>query len=412
MQTSINPQTSRRLGKKLYLLLGVIIALITIGVALLVSPGFPAATQPTDASSPEWSQTYYGTSAKAIQTSDGGYLLAASNASLMFPAAERAPILIKTDANGNLQWNRTYPDTGHVAAASAVQTQDGGYALTGTNIAPPITSPVYSGWLIKTDAQGNVVWQKTFGLPLQTCFGIQDHAGDYVVVGYASNEQNGADTVLMKVDGEGDLLWTKTFGGNSSTFYALQLVEADDGGYVLVGSASRAGWVAKTDADGNLQWSHTYTEGESTFPLNSITKAADGGYIFTASNIQNSWLMKTDAEGNQEWVQPLADGALVRSVAQLPDGGYVLVGSQNRQACILRTDASGGILSTTVYGEVSDNRSSFASSVIPTQHGIVVAGTLNQYSPTTVEGFQATPTTEKAVWLTSLPLDENPTRTG
>ncbi len=86
------PQTKaskdRRLGKKLYTTVGAIVAIATVCVALFFTQGTPAI-----AAQAEWSNTYFGTSGKAIQTSDGGYLIAGSNASLMFPAAERAPAL-------------------------------------------------------------------------------------------------------------------------------------------------------------------------------------------------------------------------------------------------------------------------------------------------------------------------------
>jgi hypothetical protein len=148
----------------------------------------------------QWSQTFYGNSGHAILTSDGGYAIAGDNASILYPASERAPILIKTDASGNLLWNKTFEATGLVATDSVVQTKDGGYALSGTNIAPPLMSPIYSGWLIKTDDKGNMQWNKTFGLPLQTCFVTQESDGSYVLTGYVANSFNGDNAVLMKLD--------------------------------------------------------------------------------------------------------------------------------------------------------------------------------------------------------------------
>ena len=406
----MNSIKDRRLGKKLYITVAVIVALVTLAVALLVTQG----TAPNTNAQTEWSKTYYGDTGHAVQTSDGGYAIAGSNASIMYPAWERAPILIKTDASGELLWNKTFDATGHVATSSIVQTKDGGYALSGTNIGPPTMNPVWSGWLIKTDGRGTVQWNKTFGLPLQTCYVIQGSDGNYVLTGYATNELNGDDTVLMKVNAQGNLLWTKTFGENSSKLLAISLVEANDGGYVLEGCWDRDGWLAKTDANGNLQWSQTYHPvGYTTFPVYSIAKTKDGGYILTGANINGGWLVKTDSNGNTEWIKTLPVNALVRSVTQIADGGYVAVGAYARQAYVVRTDASGTLLYNTSYGEVSANLSSYASSVVPTNNGgFAIAGTLNQYSPTTIEGFNVTPQVGNNVWLAKFPLGTNPTSTG
>jgi hypothetical protein len=87
-----------------------------------------------------------------IQTSDGGYALAGTTYS--FGAGNFDCWLVKTDTNGNALWNRTYGGTGYDEAQSVVQTRDGGYALAGTTH--------YFGtadfWLIKTEAESGLAW--------------------------------------------------------------------------------------------------------------------------------------------------------------------------------------------------------------------------------------------------------------
>ena len=41
--------------------------------------------------------------------------------------------IVKTDANGNIQWNKTYGGTGNEYAVYLIQTIEGGYALAGGN---------------------------------------------------------------------------------------------------------------------------------------------------------------------------------------------------------------------------------------------------------------------------------------
>src|SRR4030042_5507462 len=187
-------------------------------ITLFLVASVPILRAVSEAPQQQWSKNYLGTGGYAIQTYDGGYAIAGMNASMLFyPASERAPILVKTDSSGGVQWRKTFEDVGVAGINSVVQTKDGGFALSGSNIAPPIMSPVYSGWLIKTDDQGNVQWRKTFG-PLQSCHVIQASDSGYVLVGTISNNVSSVDAVFVKTDPYGNILWdkTQTFSGDSS----------------------------------------------------------------------------------------------------------------------------------------------------------------------------------------------------
>ena len=79
----------------------------------------------------QWNKTYGGTGADTgcavVQNSDGGYAIAGRTAS--FGAGGNDIWLIKTDATGNMLWNKTYGGTGTEQANAMVQTSDGGYAI-------------------------------------------------------------------------------------------------------------------------------------------------------------------------------------------------------------------------------------------------------------------------------------------
>ena len=348
----------------------------------------------------EWSKTYYGVSGCAIQTADGGYAIAGNNASMLFyPAWERAPTLIKTDALGELQWNKTFEATGHVATSSIMQTTDGGYVLSGSKIAPPTTSPVYSGWVIKTDEQGNIEWKKTIEMPLERCYIIQTSDESYVLTGYTANNATGT---LTKLDKNGDILWNKTFGEDSSRVFAYALLEANDGGYVVVGSWAGEGWLMKTDSDANVQWSQTYPlDGSNRYLFRGVAKTSDAGYVLAGGKLDKACLIKTDSLGNMDWnrIYPATGSLGFNSVVQTA-GGYIAVSSYNEQVWIVKLDANGNCLGDAKYGDIGETVSSFASSVVVAgDGGFVVAGALNNYSPTTAEGFQVTPSVGDNVWL-------------
>lgn len=112
----------------------------------------------------QWNQSYRGITEihSILQTSDGAYTLVGSidNSVSDF-------WLARTDTLGNMQWNRTYGGTGDSYAASLIQTSDGGYALIGnTDLNSSI--PVAGGfdiWVVRTDSQGNLQWNQTYGGP-------------------------------------------------------------------------------------------------------------------------------------------------------------------------------------------------------------------------------------------------------
>jgi hypothetical protein len=106
------------------------------------------------ASSEMWSQTYGGADQEVahslVETSDGGYALAGSTG-WYFPGIHDF-WLVKTDANGNMEWNQTYGESEEEVAYSLVEASDGGFAIAG------YTGSFGAGeadfWLIKTDEYG------------------------------------------------------------------------------------------------------------------------------------------------------------------------------------------------------------------------------------------------------------------
>jgi hypothetical protein len=111
----------------------------------------------------EWNQTYGGTeddsASSLVVTSDGGYALAgATNA-----FGDGDFWLIKLDGAGKLEWNQTYTEPNSVWTWSLIATSDGGYAILGNTVSSGAGSSDF--WLVKTDAMGNTEWNRTYGGP-------------------------------------------------------------------------------------------------------------------------------------------------------------------------------------------------------------------------------------------------------
>ena len=108
---------------------------------------------------------------------------------------------------------------------------------------------------IKTDASGNMQWNKTYSTDVADVgiHLIQTADGGYAMVGW--NYGNGQDFVLYKTDADGNLQWNMTYGGTGvENGYAL--LQSSDGGYVLTGNTNSFGaggndiWLVKTNGLG------------------------------------------------------------------------------------------------------------------------------------------------------------------
>lgn len=190
-----------------------------------------------------WNKTYGGTLLDAAnsvqQTSDGGYVLAGYTYS--FGAGGSDFLLVKTDAAGNEQWNKTYGGTGEDYGFSVVQTLDGGYALAGSTSS--FGAGVYDFWLVKTDQFGNAMWNKTYGgIAYDEARSILQMANQgFVLAGWTESFGAGSsDCWLFATDALGNVQSSLTWGGIGYD-YAYLSVLCNGGNVILVGETQSFG---------------------------------------------------------------------------------------------------------------------------------------------------------------------------
>ena len=289
----------------------------------------------------EWSKTFggsgddYGYSVQ--QTGDGGFIVVGGTYSS--GAGKSDAYLIKTNASGNEQWNKTFGDSGDDVAVSVQQTSDGGFVIAGST-----TSSGAGGadvYLIKTNASGNKQWSKTFGGSGDDKGWSVQQTGDggFVIAGStASSGAGGVDVYLIRTNASGNEQWSKKFGG-SGYDSGDSVRQTGDGGFVIAGETTSSGagksdvYLIKTDASGNERWNKTF--GGSGDDLGySVRQTSDGGFViagWTASSGAGGvdvYLVKTDASGNEQWSKMFGGSGddYGYSVQQTSDGGFVIAG--------------------------------------------------------------------------------------
>jgi hypothetical protein len=182
---------------------------------------------------------------------DGGYAM--SGRIFSFGTGFRDACLLRTDANGNLAWFRTYGGPFTDEGMVVKQTSDGGFFMSGASesFAPSGYYDVYS---IRTDSTGNLLWSRNYGgdnIDASYDF-IENPDGGFTILGFSesfnsnllsphSPELLGNDSAsiyLIRTNAQGDTLWTRVYGSNKFD-EAYGLIPSDSGGYVI-GAFSRS----------------------------------------------------------------------------------------------------------------------------------------------------------------------------
>ncbi len=321
----------------------------------------------------QWEKTYGGSNkdyARSVDlTSDGGYIVAGVSESndrdITGNHGGADMWVIKLNAAGILQWQKTYGGTANDFANSVHQSPDGGYIIFGT------TGTVNNGdvtgfhggtdfWAVKTDPSGNIQWQKTYGgTDTEEGEAIQlTSDGGYILSGFTLSNNGdvnfnhgSADFWIVKTDGGGNLLWEKSYGGSGDDV-ALDIKQTNEGGYIIVGytfsadgdiTLKQAGtdcWVVKTGNSGNIQWQKTYGGNSEDYAF-SVQQTAEGGYVVSGYTLSDAgdvsgyhggsdgWVIKLANTGLLVWQKALGGSAneILYGAQQTPDGGYIVSGT-------------------------------------------------------------------------------------
>ncbi|HEU0136761.1 MAG TPA: T9SS C-terminal target domain-containing protein, partial [Flavobacterium sp.] len=247
----------------------------------------------------------------AIDNTTDGYIVAgyslSSDGNLTLNHGNADVLIIKTDQAGTVQWHKTYGGSLGEIARGIEQTSDGGYIVCGyTSSSDGDIEQNHGssdGWVIKLDAAGVIEWQKTYG---GSGFdGVteihQTSDGGYIFSGFCGAADGDVtfsygnqDIRVIKTDASGTIEWQKNIGGSGSDS-ASTIRFTNDGGYIVAGFTNSTDYDAignngstdsmfvKMTATGSVEWS-TMSGGLYSDTAFQCSQTSDGGYIATGES--------------------------------------------------------------------------------------------------------------------------------
>ena len=291
----------------------------------------------------EWQHTYGGTeiegACKIKFTQDGNLAMAGHTSSYINSTYDF--YLVKAQMNGDTIWTKHYGTNDWDFANSMDTCSDGGFIMAGKTYD---TGNAYSDILIiKTDAEGNEQWQKKIG-------GNKDDVANSIITipdGYLicgttnSNNNLNKDIYLVKIDLNGSIVSENFFGENGND-EGGDIIQKTDGKYALACSSHSLSFPQNYNnliINFDLQNNSIIQTYESNYTvdvkLNSIIECFDQtllsvGYIASlGSGYEDMFLVKLNNglyfEGGSTYGGNFED--IANNVITTLDSGYAIIGS-------------------------------------------------------------------------------------
>lgn len=284
-----------------------------------------------------WQRTYGGTSTDqanaVVATSDGRYFVVGSTGSFGAGAGDIYALML--DPNGVPEWSMTLGGAGVDQGHGGIQSSDGGFVVVGFTNGSGAGG--YDGYLAKLNADGSPAWERTYGGEGWDFFySVTERPdGGYLVVGETFSSGAGdSDVWLVRLDADGEVVWERTYGGPESDFG--RCIRAVDEGFIVAGARTIAqdqdAWLLNIADDGDTLWTSTQGGDSLDYAL-AVTRTVSGGFAAVGSTrswstYNEAYHFKVDQAGALVWQfnHGQDHNQASMDIKELPDGRLLSVG--------------------------------------------------------------------------------------
>ena len=321
-----------------------------------------------------------------------------------------------------LLWEQTIGGTDTDWLQHAFENREGNYVFSGYSHSgisgdkTDVSRGAGDFWIIETDKEGNLLWQKTIGgssydMIFET---LQLRDDSYLLTGSSysgitgektESNRGDRDLWLVKLDQNKNIEWQKTYGG-SGTDVPDDIVQTEDGGFLVIAQSTSPAsgdkttaafggpdlWMLKLDSTGAIEWQKSYG-GNGIEIRGNIVQQADGNFVIGASSSSNIsgnktdrsrgladyWIFEITGDGDLVWQRTIGgdNGDYLADLLMAEDGGFVLLGDSGSGAngeksipvksfvdlWVLKLNSAGEILWQNTYA--GKNQTEWAANISP-----------------------------------------------
>ena len=366
-----------------------------------------------------------------IATSDGGFAVLGYTQSMDGDVTGKSSEnydywMLKFNSETLLEWNKTYGGSGDDRGSQLIQTSDGGYALIGYSDSSDGDVTINNGnrdfWVIKINATGAIIWEKSFGYSgVDEGVSILETSDNHFILsgvldvtasggdgnsGRYSPRHAGGDYWSIKINASGDMVWSRFYGG-SFTDNPAGIIENITSDLITVGGSDSNDvdisnnkgtydfWVIKSSSSGAIIWEKSYG-GSEIDEARGVISTDNGDHIIvgdTRSEEQDVsfnnggadlWVLRISDNGDSIWEKSYGGSNfdVGKSISSTFDSGFIIAGSSRssngdvnknqgqNDAWVTKISNSGQLLwETTVGGAEID----FAYDAVQLTNGTIIA---------------------------------------
>lgn len=338
--------------------------------------------------------------------------------------------VLRLDADGEIVWDKNFGGSSYDWGHDIFALNDGNFILGGRSRSDDNDATNSFGvgdlWLIKMDIDGNILWEHSYGGSADD-FYVDMHElsnGDLVVLGLVdsdngdvSNNNGDLDFWLLKLDANGNILWEKNYGGSDDES-VQDLVPTNDGGFLLVGSSESNDFdvetnngnydvcVFKVNADGDLEWHKGLGGSQQEYGYAGAQTTDDGFLVVSSSwssdgDVTNNlgsrdiWATKLSASGELEWEANYGGSSddAIRAMVQTSQNTIVIAGFSESDdvdvtenlgesdGFIIEIDEQGNLLWTKNFGGEFDDTFLDIIETAPNSYAVIGVTKHEQFGP-------------------------------